>query len=62
LELIGEEGKGFANELKQIIEDSSKKYESKETLTNFNFNVKKLSTQTFSSANKCLQKLKDIKK
>jgi hypothetical protein len=31
-------------------------------LTDFNFKVKKLSTKVFSEAQKCLQKLKDIKK
>lgn len=45
-----------------IIEESNKKYENKEQLTNFNFRVKKLSSSTFSVAQKCLQKLKDIKK
>jgi hypothetical protein len=39
-----------------------KKYDTKESLANFNFKVKKISTQTFSNAQKCLQKLKDIKK
>ena len=59
---MGEEGKAMAKELSEILSDSEKKYESKESLTNFNFKVKKLSTQIFSSAQKCLQKLKDIKK
>lgn len=45
-----------------VLEQSNKKYENKEELTNFNFKVKKLSSQTFSYAQKCLQKLKDIKK
>lgn len=44
------------------MEDSKKKYENKEELTNYNFNVKKLSTKIFSQSNKCLQALKDIKK
>jgi len=44
------------------LDESNKKYESKESLTDFNFKVKKLSTKSFSDANKLLQKLKDIKK
>lgn len=45
-----------------VIEDSNKKYSTKESLTDFNFKVKKVSAQTFSNAQKCLQKLKEIKK
>lgn len=56
------EGKECAKELTEIIFESGKKYEDKATLTDFNFKMKKLSTKTFSIAQKCLQKLKDIKK
>lgn len=56
------EGKECAKELTDIIFLSGKKYETKEALTDFNFQTKKLSTKTFSIAQKCLQKLKDIKK
>ena len=52
----------MAKELISILEDSNKKYDSKETLTDFNFKVKKTSTKSFAEANKYLQKLKDIKK
>lgn len=45
-----------------ILNESNKKYDSKESLTDFNFKVKKLSTKSFAEANKYLQKLKDIKK
>jgi hypothetical protein len=45
-----------------ILSESNKKYDTKEALTDFNFGVKKVSTKSFSEANKCLQKMKDIKK
>ena len=45
-----------------MIEDSNKKYTTKESLTDFNFKTKKVSTQSFSNAQKCLQRLKEIKK
>ena len=48
--------------MNEIIFESGKKYEDKVTLTDFNFKMKKLSAKTFSIAQKCLQKLKDIKK
>lgn len=56
------DGKECAKELSDIIFESNKKHENKEVLTDFNFRVKKLSTRTFSIAQKCLQRLKDIKK
>jgi hypothetical protein len=56
------EGAEMAKELTVILDQSNKKYETKESLTDFNFQVKKLSTKSFSEANKYLQKLKDIKK
>ena len=62
LEEIGEDGEILAKELKVVIVDSNKKYTTKESLTDFNFKVKKISSQSFSNAQKCLQKLKDIKK
>lgn len=46
----------------EILGESNKKYENKETLTDFNFRVKKISTKSFAEANKYMQKLKDIKK
>lgn len=52
----------LAKDLFKIIEDSHKKYTNKESLTDFNFKVKKLSATSFSNAQKCLQKLKEIKK
>ena len=52
----------MAKELISILEDSNKKYDNKESLTDFNFKVKKTSTKSFSEGQKCLQKLKDIKK
>ena len=56
------EGADMAKELTVILDESNKKYETKEALTDFNFRVKKVSTKSFSEANKYLQKLKDIKK
>lgn len=56
------EGAEMAKELTVILDESNKKYETKEALTDFNFRVKKVSTKSFSEANKYLQKLKDIKK
>ncbi len=52
----------MAKELNVVLNESNKKYENKETLTDFNFTVKKLSAKSFAEANKQLQKLKDIKK
>lgn len=52
----------MAKQLRVAIEDSNKKYTTKESLTDFNFKVKKISTQSFSNAQKCLQRLKEIKK
>ena len=62
MDKIGAEGKVMAKLLRYIIDERKKKYDNKESLANFNFKVKKVSTQTFSNAQKCLQKLKDIKK
>ncbi len=62
LQKIGEEGEMLAKELKVIIVDSNKKYSTKETLTDFNFKIKKVSAESFSNAQKCLQRLKEIKK
>jgi hypothetical protein len=56
------EGAEMRKELEVILNESNKKYENKESLTDFNFTVKKLSTKTFAEANKNLQKLKEIKK
>ncbi len=56
------EGAEMAKELNVVLNESNKKYDSKETLTDFNFTVKKLSAKSFAEANKQLQKLKDIKK
>ncbi len=56
------EGAEMAKELIIILDESNKKYENKESLTDFNFRVKKLSTKSFAEANKYLQRLKDIKK
>lgn len=52
----------MAKELTVVLQDSKKKYETKQALTDFNFRVKKISTKSFAEANKYLQKLKDIKK
>lgn len=52
----------MAKELVVILDESNKKYETKEALTDYNFKVKKLSTKSFAEANKYLQKLKEIKK
>lgn len=62
LAAMDEEGKESAAELEEIIHASGKKYSNKEELTDFNFRLKKLSAKTFSIAQKCLQRLKDIKK
>jgi hypothetical protein len=52
----------MAKDLISIIEDSSKTYDNKESLTDFNFKAKRVSAKSFADAQKCLQKLKDIKK
>ena len=56
------EGAEMAKELSVILDQSNKKYDNKESLTDFNFRVKKTSAKSFSEANKHLQRLKDIKK
>jgi hypothetical protein len=45
-----------------LIDESNKKYDTKETLGDFNFKAKNVSTKSFALAQKYLQKLKDIKK
>ena len=52
----------MVKELIVVLEESNKRYDNKESLTDFNFRVKKLSTKSFAEANKQLQRLKDIKK
>ena len=62
LDKMDNEGKECANQLTQILQESNGKYTTKEQLGGFNFKLKKLSTRTFSIAQKCLQRMKDIKK
>ena len=62
LEAFDAEGKEAAKELNEVILESGKKYDTKETLGNYNFKVKKLSTKVFALAQKNMQKMKDIKK
>lgn len=56
------QGKETAKELSEVIHESGKEYNSKQTLGAFNFKSKKLSTKVFANAQKNLQRLKDIKK
>ena len=62
IEAFDADGKEVAKELNEVILESGKKYDTKETLGTYNFKVKKLSTKVFAMAQKNMQKMKDIKK